>query len=287
MSAGNVESTVDNANATTTAATPWLRRRGLWLIVAVIAALLVLVWRLFFWPDAAAAAVVIRPEVVAKYPHDPQAFSQGLAFSEGRLFEGTGQFEESNLREVDLTTGRVLRSQMLPPTVFGEGITVWDKRIYQVSWRSRLGFIYDRDTFASQGRFRYAGEGWGLTHDEKHLILSDGTPKLRFLDPQTFRVVRTLVVRDGRKLVTKINELEYINGEIWANIWHSDFIARISPKTGQVTSWVDLRGLEPQRSHEEAVLNGIAWDEKNGKLYVTGKDWSNIYEIRLPEPVKN
>lgn len=233
-----------------------------------------------------AEAPVAGYEVVNTYPHDGNAFTQGLIYSDGHLYEGTGLYGESTLRKVDLKTGRVVLSVALGRQVFGEGITRMGDEIFQLTWKSRTGFVYDAKTFNYKRRFRYSNQGWGLTHDGKHLILSDGTSQLRFIDPKTNRLVKRLRVTHAGRPLGELNELEYIDGEIFANVWHSNRIARISPKTGQVTSWIDLRGLLPAHlmSHEEAVLNGIAWDEKGQRLFVTGKNWPRLYEIRVVEP---
>jgi glutamine cyclotransferase len=228
------------------------------------------------------AARIYDAQIVATYPHSIDSFCQGLEFSEGALYEGTGLYGESKLRRVDLTTGKVLKEAALDASHFGEGITVMGDRIYQLTWQSRVGFIYDKTTFRQVGTFRYTGEGWGLTHDEKHLILSDGTPTLRFLDPKTFKVVKRVRVTDRGQPVKDLNELEYIKGEIYANIWNTGYIVRINPGTGAVTGWVDLRGLSPREKYgSNAVLNGIAHDPTTDKLYVTGKNWSDLFEIKL------
>jgi glutamine cyclotransferase len=223
--------------------------------------------------------------VVNVFPHDPQAFCQGLVIAGGALYEGTGQNGESSLREVELTTGRVLRMVPLSRDYFGEGITILGDRIYQLTWKNRIGFVYDRQTFAPVSSFRYTGEGWGLTTDGEHLIMSDGTATIRFLDPKTFDVVRRIDVRSGRNRIDKLNELEYVEGEIWANIWYSDRIVRIAPKTGEVTGWIDLSTLYPprERPSREHVLNGIAYDAAAKRLFVTGKLWPKLYEIELVE----
>ena len=220
-------------------------------------------------------------EVVHAYPHDPQAYTQGLVYAGGVLYEGTGKYGESTLRRVDLETGKVLQAQALDRSLFGEGIAIWDGQIIQLTWRNNLAIVYDQRTFRELRRFEYRGEGWGLTHDGRHLILSDGSATLRFLDPQTFRVVRQLLVQSRGRRVGRLNELEYVRGEIFANIYYQDHIARISPRTGEVLGWIDLRGLWPQRSERDAVLNGIAYDAEGDRLFVTGKDWPKLYEIRL------
>ena len=227
--------------------------------------------------------------VVAKYPHDRQAFTQGLVVDGDVLIEGTGQEGESTLRKVELKTGKVLVHVKLADSVFGEGVTILNDKIYQLTWKRHFGYVYDRKTLKYEKMFRYAGEGWGLTNDGKHLILSDGTDVLRFIDPKTFKVHKRLSVKGQRNLPLKdINELEYINGEIFANIWYEDYIARIDPKTGLVNSWLDLRHIRPPsvRNNREAALNGIAWDAKAKRLFVTGKDWPTLFEIKIKEPKK-
>jgi len=220
--------------------------------------------------------------VLASFPHDPSAYTQGLVIYEGRLYEGTGQYGRSSVRLVDLSTGNVERRTTLSPEYFGEGITVLDDRLYQLTWKSRLGFVYELDTLKLLKTFRLDGEGWGLTHNGEHLIVSDGSSGLQFLDPETFDVVRRLAVRDSDQRVDQLNELEFIRGEIWANVWFQDRIARISPTSGEVLSWVVLDDLYPrsQRGYEE-VLNGIAFDPESERLFVTGKNWPRLYEIEL------
>jgi glutaminyl-peptide cyclotransferase len=222
--------------------------------------------------------------VIATYPHDARAFTQGLFFSDGRLFESTGQHGESAVREVDLATGKVKRDVRLPPEYFGEGSTGWGGTIVSLTWKHGTGFRWDRETFRRLGEFRYAGEGWGLTQDGESLILSDGTSELRFLDPETFAERRRVHVTWRGRPVNQINELEYVRGEVLANIWHSDLIARIDPATGVIKGVIDLSEITAsvQVSDEEAVLNGIAYDDKAGKLYVTGKRWPKLFEIALP-----
>ncbi|MDP1798545.1 MAG: glutaminyl-peptide cyclotransferase [Planctomycetaceae bacterium] len=221
--------------------------------------------------------------VIASYPHDPDAFSQGLIMADGVLYEGTGTFGASSLRQVDLKTGRVERIVPLDQEYFGEGITLVDNKIFQLTWKNRLGIIYDRETLAPQSSFRYSGEGWGLTTDGKELILSDGTSYLRFISLDKFDVVRRVQVRSSQGAIDKLNELEYVDGEIYANIWYSDRIARISPKTGEVLGWIDLSNLYParQRPSREHVLNGIAYDAKEKQLYVTGKNWPKLYQVEV------
>jgi glutamine cyclotransferase len=221
--------------------------------------------------------------IVKSYPHDRAAYCQGLVYEDGVLYEGTGRYGESTLRQVDLATGQVQRQVALDRSIFGEGITVWNDSIVQLSWKENVAFVYDKRTFAQTGKFSYTGEGWGITHDNRHWIVSDGSPTLRFFDPQTYQVVRRVTVRDGERRVRYLNELEYVQGEIWANIWYQDYLVRISPKTGNVLGYLDLSRLWPisERPDREAVLNGIAFDPTTGHLFVTGKNWPQLFELEL------
>lgn len=221
--------------------------------------------------------------VVNVYPHDPTAYTQGLIYREGFLYESTGLNGRSTLRKVKLETGEVLQRHRLDQAHFGEGLTVWNDRLVQLTWRSNIAFVYDVATFAPLRTFSYSGEGWGLTADRDSLILSDGTDQLRLLDPETFREIRRINVRDGRVAIRDLNELEFVRGEVYANVWHTDRIARISPQSGRVTGWIDLRGLMSTgyQLDREAVLNGIAYDARNNRLFVTGKLWPRLFEIRL------
>jgi len=224
-------------------------------------------------------------EVVNTYPHDRNAFCQGLAFADGFLYESTGQYGESSLRKVDVETGRVVQRLVLHRNYFGEGMTIFGNDIVMLTWRSQVGFVLDKQSFRQKSAFRYSGEGWGITHDGKHLIVSDGTAVLRFFDPKTLRVVGRLTVRSRGRPVTNLNELEYVEGEIFANVFETDSIVRIAPDTGTVSGRIDLRGLisRRERSHIDAVLNGIAYDPAKKRLFVTGKDWPKLFEIRLVE----
>ncbi|HEV2128235.1 MAG TPA: glutaminyl-peptide cyclotransferase, partial [Thermomicrobiales bacterium] len=225
--------------------------------------------------------------VVAEYPHDTGAYTQGLVISDGQLFEGTGQWEESELRRVDLETGEVLQSHPLDPELFGEGIVVLADRIYQLTWQAGICFVYDRETFELLETFTYSGEGWGLTTDGERLIMSDGGSRLVFRDPDTFAVLNSVIVQDGGLPVSYLNELEYIDGEVWANIWQTDHIVHIDPATGNVTGWIDLTGLLPSdypRAEDAEVLNGIAYDSETGRVFVTGKYWPAVFEIELVPP---
>ncbi|MCY4744151.1 glutaminyl-peptide cyclotransferase [Pelomonas sp. UHG3] len=239
-----------------------------------------------FAPLALAATPVQGYKVVRSYPHDPDAFTQGLFFHDGFLYEGTGLRGRSSVRKVELETGRVLQAVELPPEVFGEGITRWGDRIIALTWQEQTAFVLDLKTFKLWRKFSYPGEGWGLAHNERELVMSDGSAELRFLDPLSFKELRRVkVTADGRPL-TQLNELEWVEGEILANVWQTDRIARIDPKTGRVTGWIDLTGLlaGPQRPHPDAVLNGIAYDAKAKRLFVTGKLWPRLYEIQLTAP---
>jgi glutamine cyclotransferase len=228
------------------------------------------------------AIPVLGAQVIKSYPHDPHAFTQGLEYYDGHLYESTGRSGQSTLRRSILETGAILKSVSLPPQYFGEGVTIFRGKIYQLTWLSKIGFIYDVRTFRQVGEFHYESEGWGLTHDEASLILSDGSNKLQFIDSTSFKVTRTLEVYAGNEAVTNLNELEYMNGEILANVWHSSRIARIDPRSGQVLAWIDLSSVVTRTKHEpEEVLNGIAYDAKRRRLFVTGKDWPEILEIKI------
>lgn len=228
---------------------------------------------------------VLGYRVVNVFPHDPAAFTQGLLFKDGFLFESTGRHGESTLRKVRLETGEVVQRRQIDRAHFAEGLTEWSGRLIQLTWRSNVAFVYDLATFAPVTTFSFPGEGWGLTHDDRALILSDGSATLRFLDPTTFRETRRVVVKDGAKAVDELNELEYVRGEVFANVWHTDRIARISPQTGRVNGWIDLRGLlSGFRLDQEAVLNGIAYDPARNRLFVTGKLWPRLFEIEIVAP---
>ena len=237
--------------------------------------------------DSDTAAAVRTPtysyEVVNSYPHDPTAFTEGLLIHEGRLFESTGEVGKSNIREVELTTGRVLRKHDIDPKYFGEGIIIFGDKLYEMTWTTEKGFIYDWKTFRQTGEFTYKGEGWALTTDGTSLIMDNGTNMLYWRDPKTFAITDSIKVTDHGEPVMKLNELEWIKGEIWANVWQSEQIARIDPKTGVVTGWIDLTGILPSidRTGKEDVLNGIAYDAVKDRIFVTGKNWSKLYEIKL------
>jgi glutaminyl-peptide cyclotransferase len=233
-------------------------------------------------PPVGSKAPVWSYRVVHAYPHDRRAFTQGLGFQDGVLYEGTGLNGASTLRRVDLATGRVLQQVALPPEHFGEGITLWQSSLLQLTWQSHLGFVYDRATFKPVRTFRYEGEGWGLTHDTANIIMSDGSASLRFLDPATFAERRRLLVTDAGVPIKDLNELEYVDGEIYANVWQTDFVARISPSNGRVLGWIPLRDLlSPAERSSADVLNGIAYDSAARRLFVTGKLWPKLFEIRV------
>jgi len=229
---------------------------------------------------AEARAPVQGYEVVAAWPHDPDAFTQGLLYADGRLYESTGRYGASSLRRTEIESGTVLQRRDLPRRYFGEGIALLDGKIYLLTWRSGTGFVFAHDSFALLGTFRYQGEGWGLTTDGRSLIMSDGSAVLRFLDPGSLRVERRLEVRDGGVPVALLNELEYVRGEIYANVWQRETVARIDPASGRVLGWIDLSGLHRARD-PDAVLNGIAYDAVRERLFVTGKLWPRLYQIRV------
>ena len=254
--------------------------RGLWrgFIFAVLSIAAVYLMA----TSAVPSAPVDGYQIVHVYPHDPSAYTQGLVYMDGHLYESTGLNGKSSVRMVDLASGQVLQRYDLPAKYFGEGLTIWDGNLIQLTWTSGLGFVYDSFSFALRRTFHYKGEGWGLTHDAKALILSDGSAVLHFLDPSSFREVRRIsVVDDKGKPVSNLNELEYVRGEIYANVWQTDRIVRISPRTGKVLGWIDLTGLMEKPADPDAVLNGIAYDAKGDRLFVTGKLWPKLFEIRV------
>jgi glutamine cyclotransferase len=221
--------------------------------------------------------------IVNKIPHDFNAYTQGLVFSDGLLYESTGRRGQSSLRKVDPENGAVITLHPLAEEFFGEGITIFDEKIYQLTWQSYTGFIYDKSTFLVMEEFYYNTEGWGITHDGIHLIISDGTSTLYFLDPITLEVLSQINVTDDKGSVQNLNELEYVNGEIFANVLYSYRIARIDPKSGKVVGWIDLTGILNNERIDYAidVMNGIAYDSASDRLFVTGKLWPQVFEIRL------
>ena len=223
--------------------------------------------------------------VIHTYPHDREAFTQGLFYDNGFLYEGTGQETGSSLREAELETGKVVRQLNLAPPLFGEGITLYNDRIYQVTWRSKVGFVYNKATFSQINKIYYQSEGWGLTTIKDQIVMSDGTNVLYFIEPEMFTVVSRLEVYDNEKKADQLNELEYINGEIWANIWMTDLIVRIDPVSGKIIAYIDLKGIlkDPDTDTSVNVLNGIAYDRAGNRIFVTGKNWPNLFEIKLTE----
>ena len=222
-------------------------------------------------------------EVVNTFPHDPAAFTQGLVFLDGVLWESTGLNGQSSLRKVDLKTGAVLKRVEVAAQYFAEGLAILSNKMFQLTWQNHKGFVYDLMSFEKKQEFSYEGEGWGLATDGQQLILSDGTDQIRFLDPATFAVKRTIHVSGMGHVIDRLNELEYIKGEIYANIWGTDFIVRIDPATGNLTGVIDFTGLLPlaDRNGNNDVLNGIAYDTAQDRLFVTGKRWPKLFEVRL------
>lgn len=222
-------------------------------------------------------------KLVATYPHDPAAFTEGLFLHDGALYESTGREGQSDIRKVDLKTGKILHRRTLAPSYFGEGIVNWGDRIVSLTWRHRQGFVWKLTDFAPVGDFRYEGEGWGLTQDGRSLIMSDGTAQLRFLDPEKLTEQRRITVTWNGRPVDRLNELEYVRGEIWANIWYETKIARIDPATGVVKDWIDIAPLvkAAKVTDMEAVANGIAYDAKKDRVFVTGKYWPKLFEISV------
>lgn len=225
--------------------------------------------------------------VVHTYPHDGAAFTEGLFYHDGFLYEGTGMAGNSSIRKVRLETGQIVQQHKLPEQYFGEGIVAWKNRLFELTYTTKVGFIYDLKTFALQGTFHYPGEGWSMTEDGQRIIMDDGTPTIRLSDPETLRETGRITVTANTKPVEYLNELEWVKGELYANIWHTDRIAIIDLTTGHVTAWIDLTGLLPRSDilpdpeGAEQVLNGIAYDAKNDRLFVTGKYWPKLFEIRL------
>ena len=224
--------------------------------------------------------------IVRTYPHDPNAFTQGLQFLDGVLYEGTGLNGRSSIRKVQLETGKVLQERAISPEYFGEGITVWKNDLLELTWQSHVAIVYEKATFEPKKRFSYPGEGWGLTHDGTNLIMSDGSDELRVLDPTTFAEKRRIKVTAAGSPLRNLNELEYVKGEIFANIWQTDYVARIAPESGRVVAYIDLRGLlTPAERAKTDVLNGIAYDAARDRLFVTGKLWPKLFEINvIPRP---
>lgn len=235
------------------------------------------------WLLIAPAQAETRWKLIRSYPHDPAAFTEGLFYHDGALYESTGLEGESEIRKVDLKNGKVLSRRIVPRPYFGEGIVNWKDRLISLTWRHRQGFVWKLDDFSPISQFRYEGEGWGLTQDGRSLIMSDGTAQLRFLDPDKLTEERRITVRWNGRPVDRLNELEYVKGEIWANIWYDSHIARIDPRTGAVIDWLDIAPLLKASGAQdsEAVANGIAYDAKADRLFVTGKNWAKLFEIKI------
>jgi glutamine cyclotransferase len=226
---------------------------------------------------------VERVEIVRAFPHDPGAFTEGLLYLDGRLYESTGMEGRSTIREVRLDDGKVVRQAVIPPQYFGEGLVNWGTKLISVTWQHGLGFIWDRTTFKRIGQWRYSGEGWGMTQNGREIIMSDGTPQLRFLDPATLKEKRRVTVTAAGSRVSRLNELEWVKGDVLANVWMTDRIARIDPATGRIKAWIDLSSVSakvPRRGSDD-VLNGIAYDARGDRLFVTGKNWPMLYQVRI------
>ena len=224
-------------------------------------------------------------KVVNTYEHDKQAFTQGLLYDNGLLYESTGVRGRSTMRKVKLETGEVLQKVKLPASLFGEGLALWEEQFVQLSWQAGVALVYDKESFKLSHVFRYKGEGWGLTNNKDGFIMSDGTADLRFMDPKTFQEVKRITVTDAGNKVKNLNELEYINGEIYANVWLTNKIAKIDPNSGKVLAWIDLSNLVPAgyKNNPDAVLNGIAYDSKRKRFFVTGKLWPKLFEVSFLE----
>ena len=241
---------------------------------------------LLIWSCGANAAPVDGYKVMATFPHATDSYTEGFFYLDGLFYEGTGMKGRSGVLVVDPKSGRVLQRHDLPSEYFGEGIVDWGANVYEWTWLSHVCFVYDRFSMREVKEFRYEGQGWGMTRTAKELITSDGTATLRFRNPNTFRETRNIVVKDAGKPVYELNELEFVKGEIYANVWHSDRIARISPRDGHVIAWIDLTGLLPagEKIDAESVLNGIAYDAQHDRLFVTGKQWPTVFEIKVVPP---
>ena len=232
-------------------------------------------------PPPSSRAPVYHYTIVHAYPHDPDAFTEGLEYRDGFLYESTGLNGKSSIRKVTIDTGDVVRQKNISKDYFGEGITFWKDDLFELTWISGIAFVYDAKTFATKKSFNYKGEGWALTHDADGLIMDDGSADIRFLDPVTFKERRRITVTDGGMPIKYLNELEWVKGEIFANVYTTDYIARIDPANGRVTGWIDVRGMLPHQNDGNTVPNGIAYDAEHDRLFVTGKNWPKLFEIRL------
>jgi len=250
-------------------------------LVPVSVAVLALLGQVPIVPPPASRAPVYKYEIVHAYPHDPDAFTEGLEYRDGFLYESTGLNGKSSIRKVKIETGDIVQNRNLSKDYFGEGITFWKDELIQLTWSTEIGFVYDAKTFASKKTFTYMGEGWALTHNADSLIMSDGSAELRFIDPARLKERRRITVTDGGVPIKYLNELEWVKGEIFANVYTTDYIARINPSDGRVTGWIDVRGMLPGQNNGNTVPNGIAYDAEHDRLFVTGKNWPKIFEIRL------
>lgn len=221
-------------------------------------------------------------DIINTYPHDTSTFTQGLVYESGYIYESTGKYNDSTLRKVDLQTSEIIITHKLDGSYFGKGITIYNNKIFQLTWKSKVGFIYNKDSFNIISKFYYNTEGWGITHNDEHIIMSDGTDEIYFLNPINFKKVYSIKVHDEVKPITRLNELEFIKGEIYANVWKSDKIARICPYSGKITGWIDLKGLLTPKEYKNAgALNGITYDKRNNRIFITGKKWPKVFEIKL------
>jgi glutamine cyclotransferase len=258
-----------------------LTKQLLSLLIVVSLAIVILSLRNDLKKEPIAAIYTYR--VINNYPHDKEAFTQGLVFDNDFIYEGTGLYGRSSIRQTRLETGEIIRQHNLSSSYFGEGITIYQDKIFQITWKSHQGFIYNKSNLKPLDTFEIKTEGWGLTHNGTTLVLSDGTAFLYFLDLTTFEEVKVLEVIDQNIPIKQLNELEYVNGKIYANVWHSEKIAMINPKTGQVSGWIDLAGLQDYLEDNTSIgeLNGIAFDTENERLFVTGKLWPQVFEIEI------
>ncbi|MEM7474474.1 MAG: glutaminyl-peptide cyclotransferase [Planctomycetota bacterium] len=259
------------------------------MLSAVLFVLILVLSNEFLLSEQRETTPILQVRVLQVFPHDAGAFCQGLEVEGETLYEGTGQYGNSSLRKVELKTGKVQSNQPLHQNYFGEGITILGKRIYQLTWKENTCVVYEKETLKALGVYKYSGQGWGLANDGKLLYMSDGTNTLRVVDPRNFKVLKRLRVKDGRRSIDNLNELEFIDGFLYANIWYEDYIAKIDPKTGKIVAWVDCTGVYPAntRPDREHVLNGIAWDKDSGRIFVTGKNWPRLYEIEILDPAKD
>lgn len=262
-------------------------RKPLWIMTPIVIVFIIFLSVRHSINSEAQEGKTIKAKVLAKFPHDANDFCQGLVVEGNTILEGTGRYGSSLLKEYDLTSGKVSQQVSLHANYFGEGITALGDKVYQLTWKERMCVVYDRKTFKYLGQMNYAGEGWGLTNDGKHLFMSNGTSMIQVIDPTNFKQVRKFRVTYGRKQEDKLNELEFVGDELWACIWYEDRIARIDPQNGKIKGYLDCSSLFPQnqRPDREYVLNGIAFDPTSKRLFITGKLWSNIFEIALPDDV--